>query len=150
VVLSNLDQGSPVEFSHLSSTNVWWQEDKAGPFVIMDAWTRRLLRVSPVPRELQCGFWYGIVETYRNVEKNKGKFVPGDLTTWFPKGGTAHWSKHRVWLAIHPAPFHQGARVNWAFYGKRAVVFDPSAPPGSLEAEVIEDEQPLALAAYCV
>lgn len=139
--LDKIDRGFPVDFSALTTPEVFFTRDKKGEFVLMDAWTRKLVQVSPLNENLKSGFWSGIMESYQNVVN--GRWVPpAGPDSWMPPGGTDPLFKGEVWVCMNPAPFHKDHPVAWSFDGARAVLFDPTPrPPDPTPGEVLTPER---------
>ena len=147
--LDKIDRGFPVDFSELTTPEVFFTRDKKGQFVLMDAWSRKLIQVSPLSENLKAGFWSGIHDAFKSVRDTNYRWVPPTTPdTWMPPGGIDPLFEGEVWVCMNPAPYHKDRPVAWSFDGARAVLFNPDPQPDQPEFERIHEEKLFGLAPY--
>lgn len=168
-VLDKVDKGYPVDFSQLTTPEVFFTRDPKGKFVLMDAWNRKRILVSPLDEDLKAGFWSGIQDAFKGIKDDKWS-GPVGLDAWMPPAGVQKLLKHEVWVCLNPAPYHKDRPVAWSWDGARSVAFDftprPETPrpgvsltpqdiealnaPWTPEQERVEEERLFGLTPYTV
>lgn len=114
------DPRAHTQFHSLTSVEPFWVRDSfEGTHVLMDVRNRRLVRVSPVIKELRREFWFGLSQGMKGFSTNAA-----EDRTFAPEWALAGYYDRGVWLCLHPAPYVADAPVDWTFDGHAHVAFD--------------------------